>query len=283
MNSWQWVHFHDGADAALWHGDSFAWMRVALREDTESARRRERSGRETDHHRLNVALVCAGIAIELMYKVLLIADRVDTRVDDRPTHDITKLHGQLEVRKSHVEGILVGEGWSDVEAFLRFMDQHLNHADRKYWMSNPPNRAGREGVGFSIADGPSTVPGLARVHRKMASLVDPRALVAEYNLEHARVVTTRALMNDPVVGHKPMATRRLNRDGKDAEYTVYESNGGSWHVPDYVRGWWEMTQESGEPTDRFIFLLSPGEYDDTVDYWSVLAAHGLELPPFHDT
>ena len=267
MNSWQWVHFHHIADVSTWYGDSLAWMRVALREDRESGREQRNSGGVTDHHRLNVALVSGGIAIELMYKVLLIADRVDTRVDNRPTHDIAKLHGSLESRKDQVETILVDEGWPSVESFLDFMDNNLKHADRKYWMSNPPNLRGRRGVSFVIAIGPMTVPGIARVHGKLAALVDPRALVAQYNLEHARVVTTQALTSDLVLGHQAMATRWFERNGQEVEYTVYESLGQGWHVPDYVRGWWEMPQESGEPTGRFVFLLNPGEYDDTADYW----------------
>ena len=65
-----------------------------------------------------------------------------------------------------------------------------------------------------------------------------------------------------------MATKCLERNGQKAEYTVYQSTKPGWHVPDYVRGWWEMPAESGESTGRFVFLLNPGEYDDTVDYWS---------------
>ena len=276
MNSWQWVHFHQIADVSNWYGDSFAWMRVALREDRESGRERENSGGFTDHHRLNVALVSAGIAIELIYKVILIADRVDTRVDNKPTHDIAKLHGLLESRKDQVESILLGEGWRSVDSFLDFMDNELKHADRKYWMSSPPNLKERRGVGFVIAIGLMTVPSLARVHRKLAALMDPRRLVAQYNLEHARVVTTKALTSHPISSHKAMATRWFDHNGQKVEYTVYESLGRGWHVPAYVRGWWEMPQESGEPTGRFVYLLNPGEYDDTVNYWPSLPLDQVE-------
>ena len=261
MSSWRWVQFHHNADAANWYGDSAAWMRVALREDAESGRDRGIPGRAIDHHRLNVALVSAGISIELMYKVLLIADRVETR----PTHGIRTLHGLLETRREQVENILHGEGWTDVEGFLDFMDNDLRHWERKYWMSNPPKR---RGMNFAIGIGPMNVPSLARVHEKMAALVDLYGLVTQYNLESARVRTTQALTRDPIMGYKAMVTRHLDLNGRIVEYTVYEPTELGWHVPDYVRGWWEMPTESGESSGRFVFLLSPGEYDETVDYWS---------------
>lgn len=258
MNTWEWVHFHHCADASHWYGDSFAWMRVAVREDAESGRVQQPGA--MDHHRLNVALVSAGIAIELIYKVLLIADRVKTISE----HNITKLHGLLEARKSHVEEILLTEGWESVEDYLRFMDERLRHADRRYWMSNPAKRK-RGGQSFAIAIEPMTVPSLARVHKKMSTLVDIVRLVQEYNLEYSRVVITQALTRDPILSYRAMASRCLQRDGQKVEYTVYEAIG--WHVPDYVRGWWEMPQASGEPTGKFVFLLNPGEYDETVAYW----------------
>ena len=207
-----------------------------------------------------------------MYKVLLIADRVKTISE----HNITKLHGLLETRKSQVESILIGEEWASVESFLRFMDESLRHADRRYWMSNPA-KGTREATGFAIATGPMTVPSLARVHRKMATLVDIPRLVHEYNLEYSRVITTQALTSHPILGHRAMATRWSERNGQKVECTVYESLGQGWHVYDYVRGWWEMPQASGEPTGRFVFLLNPGEYDDTVDYWSGQAAKDPQL------
>ena len=125
MTSWRWIQFHHNADASNWYGDSAAWMRAALREDAESGRERGKSGRDIDHHRLNVGLVSAGIAIELVYKVILIADRGEFKA----THDIRTLHGLLEARKGRVEGILLEEGWPTVEAFLDFMDNDLRHAD----------------------------------------------------------------------------------------------------------------------------------------------------------
>ena len=193
MSSWRWVQFHSNWDAGNWYGDSAAWMRVALREDAESGRERGKTGGVIDHYRLNVGLVSAGIAIELMYKVLLMADRVKTE----PKHDVTTLHGLLETRRGPVESILLGEGWPDAETFMDFMDNDLRHWDRKYWMSNPPKRGA---VGFSIGDRLTTIPGLARVHQKMTALVDLKELVAQYSLEHARVVTTQALTREPIVG-----------------------------------------------------------------------------------
>ena len=266
MSSWQWVQFHSDWDATNWYWDSAAWVRVALREDVESGREGGKSGGNIDRNRLNVALVSVGIAIELMYKVLLIADRVEIQA----THDIRTLHGSLETRKGQVESILLGEGWPDVETFLAFMDNDLRHADRKYWMSKPAqkNRPRKSGAtNFTVGIEIMTVPRLARVHKKMAALVDLKKLVAQYILEEARVVTTQALTRESIVGHKAMATKYFERDGQKVEYTVYESTGQGWHVPDYVRGWWEMPMESGESSGRFVFLLNPGEHDAAVDYW----------------
>ncbi len=262
MSSWQWVHFYSSADGSLWHGDSLAWMRVALREDAESGRVTGKTGINIDHARLNVSLVSAGIAIELIYKVLLVADKVEIK----SVHTITTLHGLLQSRKALVEGILLDEGWPSVEAFLEFMDESIRHGDRKYWMSNPAKGV-RHATGFVIGIELMTTPGLARVHKRMAALVDAYGLVTQYNLENGRVMVTQAITSNHTMGYKAMATRRFDCNGQKVEYTVYEALGQGRLIPDYMRGWWEMPQESGGPTGRFVFLLDPGEFDDAVDYW----------------
>ena len=248
MNSWTWVQFHHNADANNWYGDSAAWMRVALREDAESGRSAKKSGEHMDHHRLNVALVSAGISFELMYKVILMADRVETKA----THSIRTLHEMLEARRKNVETILLGEGWPNLDAFFDFIDKDLNHAERKYWMSKPPRRGA---TGFMIANGLGTVPSLARMHRKLTALVDIRKLTEDYNLEYSRVVTTKALTANPIIGHKAIATKHLTRGGRKAEYTVYEATDKSWPVYDYVRGWWEMPNEGWWSIHREVRFL----------------------------
>ena len=50
--------------ASTWPGDAWAWMDVAVRLDVESGR--GRTNDHINHHKLNVAQVCTGLAFELV-------------------------------------------------------------------------------------------------------------------------------------------------------------------------------------------------------------------------
>lgn len=70
--------------------EAAVWMDTALRLDSESNRRVENSN--TDHNKLNVAHVCTGLAFELAYKSLIVADFKPIA----PIHSVGKLHGMLK-------------------------------------------------------------------------------------------------------------------------------------------------------------------------------------------
>ena len=58
--------------ASIWPAEAQTWMNVAVRLDLESGR--GRNNENTDHCKLSVAHVCTGMAFELAYKSLLVAE-----------------------------------------------------------------------------------------------------------------------------------------------------------------------------------------------------------------
>ncbi len=140
------------------------WMDTAVRLDYESNRRVKNS--HTDHIKLNVAHVCTGLAFELAYKSLIIADFQPIE----KTHKVEKLHGMLrEGTQEIVEGYIKEAGWKDNASLLKYLDESMTHSDRKYWMENPWKK-GVAGNSFIIAEGIMSRSGLAAMLSKLANL-----------------------------------------------------------------------------------------------------------------
>ena len=151
--------------ASMWPREAQVWMDTALRLDYES-NRPLKNRKHIDHNKLNVAHVCTGLAFELAYKSLLVAEF-------RPieqTHSIEKLHEILKKETQEiVEGYIKEAGWKDSVHLLNYLDERMTHPDRKYWMENPW-KVGGAGTSFVIAEGIMTIPGLASILHKLAIL-----------------------------------------------------------------------------------------------------------------
>lgn len=160
--------------ASLWPWEAQVWMDTAVRLDSESNRPQKKS-EHIDHNKLNVSHVCTGLAFELAYKSLLVAEFKPLE----RTHSVEKLHGMLkEGTQEIVEGYIKEAGWKDSADLLEYLDDEMTHSDRKYWMDNPW-KVGSARVGFVIGIETMTIPGLAPVLRKLVNL-------GAQNLEKAR-------------------------------------------------------------------------------------------------
>ena len=144
------------------------WMDTAVRLDYESNRRVKNSS-NINHIKLNVAHVCTGLAFELAYKSLIIADFQPIE----KTHKVEKLHGILkEETQEIVEGYIKEMGWENSTHLLKYLDESMTNSDRKYWMENPWKKGKKGGAGnsFILADGIMSIPGLAPMLSKLANL-----------------------------------------------------------------------------------------------------------------
>ena len=156
----------------LWPREAQVWMDTAVRLDYESNLHVKKSG--FDVNKLNVAHVCTGLAFELAYKSLIIADFKPIE----KTHSVEKLHGMLKKETEKiVEGYITEAGWKDSVSLLKYLDERMTHRDRKYWMDDPWKRGGT-GVGF-VRKGIMTIPELAPILHKLVNL-------GAHNLEKAR-------------------------------------------------------------------------------------------------
>ena len=154
--------------ASMWPAEAQTWMDVAVRLDRESGR--GRNNNNINRCKLNVAHVCTGMAFELAYKSLLMAE---FKLPKR-THSIEELHKMLKAETQRiVEGWINRAGWKESNALLKYLDERMAHPDRKYWMENPWKTAKtgvRSGVGFVIGIGIMTIPELAPILYKLANL-----------------------------------------------------------------------------------------------------------------
>ena len=110
--------------ASLWPWEAQVWMDTAVRLDSES--NRPQKNEHIDHNKLNVAHVCTGLAFELAYKSLLVAEFKPLE----KTHSVEKLHGMLkEETQEIVEGYIKEAGWKDSAHLLKYLDERMTHPD----------------------------------------------------------------------------------------------------------------------------------------------------------
>ena len=150
-----------------WLGDARVWMEVAIELDQAS---RGPGSDIRDHHKSNVAHVATGLAFELAYKGLLVAEFEPFL----QKHSCESIHERLPPdTQARLETIMMENGWSDATTCVRYLDERMSNADRKYWMVNP-NRTRRtrvsEGPGFIIADGPMAIARLGQILFKVLPL-----------------------------------------------------------------------------------------------------------------
>ena len=153
---------------SVWPAEAQTWMDAAVRLDLESGRGRDNNN--TNHCKLNVAHVCTGLAFELAYKSLLVAEFTLPQ----KTHSIEKLHKMLKAETQRiVEGWVKEAGWKESGHLLEYLDERMAHPDRKYWMDNPWKTARTgvsSGTSFIIATGIMTIPNLAPILYQLANL-----------------------------------------------------------------------------------------------------------------
>ena len=158
------IKIEDRAPITNWLGDSQVWMKTALDKDHRSGR--AQSGVEPDHHELNVAYVCAGLAFELALKALAKSEgRTPTK-----KHDAGKNYQNLRPESRRVIKAFVEQRTGKtIGDFVAYLDEHMCHPDRKYWMVGRRGEMGS--VGFVIGDEDFAIPTVATVHAKIADMV----------------------------------------------------------------------------------------------------------------
>ena len=168
MNFRKTIKIEDRAPIATWLGDSQVWMKTALDKDRYSGR--ELSEVELDHHELNVAYVCAGLAFELAFKALAKSEgRTPTK-----KHEAVKNYQSLKPESQREIKTFVEEHTrKTIREFLAYLDDHMCHPDRKYWMVGKRGEMGS--VGFVIGDKDLVIPTFATVHDKIADMVGENA------------------------------------------------------------------------------------------------------------
>ena len=158
------IKIEDRAPITSWLGDSQVWMATAVEKDRASGR--ERGGGATNHHLLNVAHVCTGLAFELVLKAL-------ARSEGRPLvtkHDSTSCYGALsEVSKRRVAQAVEAHGQQKIGDFLEYLDEAMCHPDRKYWMVD--SGGAPRSVGFVLNIEGLVIADLARIHAEIVSMV----------------------------------------------------------------------------------------------------------------
>ena len=162
--------------AMMWLGDAQAWLDMAERLDSES--KREQNADPTNHHKRSVAHACIGLAFELAYKSLLVAE---FKIPEE-THSIEKLHKRLKVETQRVVEEWIKEaGWEESGALLKFLDNYMAHPDIKYRLDNPWEKEKR-GPGFILTE-MGTIPKLTTILCQLVNL-------GEQNLAKAREMST---------------------------------------------------------------------------------------------
>lgn len=127
---------------------------------------------ESNEYARNKALQSAGYAAELAYKALLLAQGTWPPGDSGKGHRILILHRKLEGSDKRIlEAELLQIGWPSVHEWLRYMDETVRPAHRRYLMYDLTGR--RRGVTYPT-HGPASIDGIGRVVAKVFELADAR-------------------------------------------------------------------------------------------------------------
>lgn len=140
-------------------------MRVAMYEQSVGLK-------ESNEYARNKALQSAGYAAELAYKALLLAQGTRPPGDAGKGHRVLILHRKLEpVDKRILEAAIRQIGWPSVDRWLRYMDETVRPALRRYLMYDLTGQ--RRGVTYPT-HGPASIDGIGRVVAKAFELADAR-------------------------------------------------------------------------------------------------------------
>ena len=148
--------------ATMWLSDAQIWMDVAKRLDRESGYGQDNN--PVNHHILNVARACTGMAFELAYKSLLVAELKQPKEN----YSIEAIHKRLkaETQEQVEEGIkeAVCKGSGDL---LKHLGEYMAPPDKRYWMERQWEKEKRGSV---ITTGIETIPELAEILYKLVNL-----------------------------------------------------------------------------------------------------------------
>ena len=119
-------------------GDSRVWMETAvILYENNAPSLGDVSWEESGYPRtnkMNVAYVCGGYAFELLFKVLV---RVGGNCPSA-RHETSIAYAKLAAEdRKEVDKRILKHGWECPCELLSFLDKHLCHRDRKYWMRPP--------------------------------------------------------------------------------------------------------------------------------------------------
>jgi len=116
-------------------------MATAVERDRQSGR--ERNAVEMDNHELNVAHVCVGFAFELALKALAKSEGRTTTAKHKASTNYRSL-GPLS--QERIEKIVKETTTYSIDRFLKYLDEHMCHPDRKYWMVGKKGEMGAVGL-----------------------------------------------------------------------------------------------------------------------------------------
>ena len=151
-------------------GESQVWMKTAVdlynkkhaMLDEHAQTIRHRYPKENE---LNVAYVCAGFAFELIFKVLVQLSGKAPKAKHEPSIAWNDICGKYCIE---VRNIVTRNSWDDVDSFLQYLDEHLCHKDRKYWMRPP--KGGKASGAFSLG-GRRGINALSQLHEEISNFV----------------------------------------------------------------------------------------------------------------
>lgn len=149
-------------------------IRVAVFED-------EVAKRDQSSFAMNKAYQSAGVAIELAYKALILAQGKSPGEG----HSIQALHGLLSEGedKDVLEGVILGVGWAKISAWTTFMDETVDHSFRKYHMFDSEQR--RFGNVYTMY-GAASIEKIKDVFDVLFRLADPRVELSKLAAQNKR-------------------------------------------------------------------------------------------------
>ena len=143
------------------------------REEMRVAQYEQQVGlQESNEYARNKALQSAGYAVELAYKALLLAQGTKPPGDPGKGHRVLILHRKLDASDKRIlEEEILQIGWTSVQEWLRYMDETVRPAHRRYLMYDLTGQ--RRGVTYPT-HGPASSDGIGRVVAKAFELADAR-------------------------------------------------------------------------------------------------------------
>ena len=235
--------------AMMWLGDAQAWMDMAERLDSES--KQEQNTNPTNHHKRSVAHACTGLAFELAYKSLLVAE---FKMPEE-THSIEKLHKRLKVETQRVVEEWVEEaGWEENSDLLKFLDKYMAHSDKKYQLDNPWEKEKRDSD-FTLTR-LGTIPELAPILYQLVNL-------GEQNLAEAKNITPNQPDSQNALNAVLEIIREIAEKSANGDY-IYR---GEPKYYDKVSSTLYRQYEDDIEAERFEIEVAQGEMlKDAKDY-----------------